>query len=147
MEPKMIAQNVLKAWEDGDLQKAASLITDDFSFSGLTPEPVGKEAFLGTQKVHNDAFEWAFNPRNIRTAGNQVDCDIQIHAKHTGTYDVRPLGLPVSPIPATGKSRDWPVEHLTFTIRGDQICRLDVKSGPGGGVPGTLEWLGVKMPA
>jgi hypothetical protein len=79
--------------------------------------------------------------------GDTVRMTIQITATHTGAFDVSKLGLPVPPIAATGKHRAWPVEHMAITVENGLISRLEVNNEPGGGVVGTLEWLGVRVPA
>jgi ketosteroid isomerase-like protein len=138
---------VMKAWEDRDLNATARLLADNFVVVGPAPEALGKDAYLGFQSVHNAAFaDWKFNVKDTRVEGDKVYVTIQIHATQTGPYDVSKLGIPLAPIPATGKSRDWPVEHLTATVKNGLVTELDVKSGPTGGVMGTLEWLGAPLP-
>lgn len=147
MSTTTIAKAALDAWEAKDLHKTASLLADNFVLTGPAPEPLSKAAFLTFQKVHNDAFaDWSFNARDFQEQGQVVRITIQITATHTGDFDVSKLGLPIPPITATGKSRQWPQETLTFTVEDDKIAGLHVEIGPGGGVVGTLEWLGVKLP-
>ena len=148
MSATTIAKAALAAWEARDLDKTASLLADDFVLTGPAPEPLGKAAFLTFQKVQHDAFgDWSFNARDFQEQGQVVRITIQITATHTGDFDVSKLGLPIPPITATGKSRQWPQETLNFTVKEDKIVALHVEIGPGGGVLGTLEWLGVKLPA
>ena len=138
----------LNAWETQDLAKTASLLADDFELTGPAPVPLNKAAYLTFQQVHNDAFaQWSFNPHDIQVHGNTVDCSIQIYATHTGTYDVSKLGIPIPPIPPTGKSNRWPPEVLHATVADGKITKLVIDTGPGGGVVGTLEWLGIQMPS
>jgi len=60
---------------------------------------------------------------------------------------VSKLGVPIPAVAATGKYRAWPVEHMTATVEQGQIRKLEINNEPGGGGPGTLEWLGVKVGA
>jgi predicted ester cyclase len=116
--------------------------------TGPAPVPLDKEAFLVFQQVHTDAFpDWNFNAQVVEEKGEHVRVVVQITATHLGTYDVAKLGLPLPPLPATAKRRQWPPDTLDFTITGDKISKLDVVVSPEGGVIGTLAWLGVKAPS
>lgn len=143
-----VAKATLAAWEAGDPGQTARLLSDDFALTGPAPVPLDKQAFLLFQQIHNDAFaDWKFNPQVVEEQNGRVKLGIQITATHTGTYDVSKLGLPVPPVPATGKRRQWPQEVLTFTIKDGLVTAVQVDSPPEGGVVGTLQWLGVDMPA
>lgn len=138
---------VMKAWEDRDLNATARLLADNFVVTGPAPEALGKDAYMGFQAVHNAAFaEWKFNVRETRVEGDKVYLTFQIHAKQTAPFDVSKLGIPLAPIPNTGKERDWPVEHMTATVKNGQMTELEIANEPGGGLIGTLEWLGAPMP-
>lgn len=148
MNASEVANALLVAWEEDDLDRTVSLLADDFVLTGPAPVPLHKQAFLLFRQVHREAFaDWKFNPREVKSQGSQVKLNVQITATHTGTYDVGKLGLPVPPIPATGKRRQWPTDELTFTIKDGQIASLHVETPPGSGVLGALEWLGVALPA
>ena len=137
---------VIKAWEDRDLNTTAALLADNFVVTGPAPEALSKQAYLGFQAVHNAAFaDWKFNVKDTRVDGDKVYVTFQIHAKQTGPFDVSKLGIPLAPIPATGKERDWPVEHMTATVKNGQVTELAIQNEPGGGLMGTLEWLGAPM--
>ncbi len=144
-----IAHAMLAAWEANDLDKTASLLSDDFVLTGPAPVPLNKEAYLTFQSIHNVGFpDWKFNVSEWQENGDTVHATIGITATHTGVYDVSKLGLPIPPVPATGKFTRWPVgEELIFTIKGDKIVAAQAVTLPGGGVMGTLERIGVKVPA
>ena len=148
MNVEKIVNEALKAWEARDLNKTASLLADNFRMTGVTPKPVTKEAFLMFQRVHNEAFpDWKFNVSDMGARGNEVDVTYRIRATHTGVYDVSKLGIALPPVQPTGKTRTWPRETMTFTLKNGKITHVDIEIGAGGGVAGTLEWLGVKIPA
>jgi len=132
MSATTIAKAALAAWEARDLDKTASLLADNFVLTGPAPEPLSKAAFLMFQKVHNDAFaDWSFNARDFQEQGQVVRSTIQITATHTGDFDVSKLGLSIPPITATGKSRQWPQETLTFTVEDDKMWPSMPKSAQG----------------
>lgn len=142
-----IVRDLLAAWESCDLGETASLLADNFRLTGMTPKPLNKEAFLIFQRVHNEAFpDWKFNIIELETLNNEVYVTIRIRATHSGVFDVARLGIPVPPIQPTGKTRSWPVEYMTFTVKNGQITSLEVDAGPGGELIGSLEWLGVRLP-
>lgn len=142
------AQALLSAWEAHDLAKSASLLADDFVLTGPAPVPLGKEAYLTFQAVHNEAFpDWRFNQELAEATAHRVRFPIQITSTHLGSYDVSKLGIPIPPVAATGKRRQWPQEALTFTVGNGQIIALHADTTPEGGVVGALAWLGVELPA
>src|SRR5579871_377165 len=103
-----IAKSLYAAWENRDLNRAASLLSDNFVITGPAPVPLNKEAFLVFQGVHNDGFpKWSFNARDFVENGDTVKCICKITGTHTGTYDVSQLGIPVPPVAATGISPVW----------------------------------------
>jgi predicted ester cyclase len=147
MNPAAIAKAALSAWEEGNPAKTAELLAEDFTLIGPAPVPLDKSAFLAFQQVHNEGFaDWKFNPEVAEERDDYVRLDIQITATHTGVYDVSKLGLPVPPIPATGKRRQWPQESLTFTVKEGKISSIHAQVAPEGGIAGTLAWLGVELP-
>jgi predicted ester cyclase len=110
-------------------------LTDDFVFSGVTPQPVGKQEFIGGQQQWAAAApDWHITLENLRAEGNTVQATSHVTGTHTNT-----LSLPGLPsLPATGRqfeSRD----ATTATLRGDQIASLTIVPGS----PGILEQLGV----
>lgn len=142
------AKAALAAWEAHDPGTMAGFLMDDFVLTGPAPVPLDKQAFLVFQQVHNGGFaDWKFNPEVLEAQGDRVKMRIQITATHTGTFHVDKLGLPVPPVLATGKRRQWPQELLTFTVKDGRIASLHVDTQPEGGVTGTLIWLGVDLPA
>lgn len=144
-----IAKSLYAAWENNDLNKAASILSDSFVLTGPAPVPLNKDAYLTFQSVHNTGFSnWSFNARDFRENGNTVVCMCRISATHTGVYDVSRLGLPVPPVQPTGITPIWAEERMTFTISGGKITALVVEQlGEGAGVVGTLRQLGVALPA
>ena len=142
-----IACSLLDAWDARDLKKTASLLAEDFALTGPAPVPLNKEAYLTFQSVHNDAFsDWKFNIHNVQESGDSVRMQIRITATNDGPYNVSRLGLPIPTLAPTGKFMRWNEEVVTVTVKGDKVVAGHVELGPGGGVIGTLERMGVKVP-
>jgi hypothetical protein len=121
-----------------DLDRAGRYLTDDFTFSGPTPQPQNKQEFLAAQKAWFAGVpDWSVALSNMSDAGGRVTATAQISGTQTNT-----LALPGQPaLPATGKhfsSRDG----VTATLRGDQVAALVLQPG----APGILEQLGVQIP-
>ena len=142
------AKAVLAAFEARDLKATAALLADDFELTGPAPVALNKDQYLVFQAIHNEGFtDWRFNIKEAHAEGDKAYVSIQITATHNGVYDVSKIGVPIPPLQPTDKSRAWPVEHLTVTVKDGKVRQLYVKNEPAGGVMGTLEWLGVRVPA
>jgi ketosteroid isomerase-like protein len=51
-------------------ERVASYLTEDFVFSGVTPQPVGKEGFIEGQKAWSIGVpDWHATPENLREEG------------------------------------------------------------------------------
>src|SRR5205085_12087068 len=88
------------ALESKDFEKAASYLSDDFTLSGPTPQPVGKNEFIGIQSAFMRAIpDWSFNHHDLQEQGDKVTSAVQITGTHTKELVVP--GMP--PLPATGK--------------------------------------------
>jgi hypothetical protein len=140
--------DLMTAWENHDLSKTAGLLANNFELTGIGPEPLYKDTFIMFQRVHNEAFpDWKFNVSEIRLDGHRVYLTFRVKATHSGIYDVSRLGIALPPIQPTAKARSWPEEHMICMVKSGKIRYMHIDTGPGGGLIGTLEWLGVKLPA
>jgi predicted ester cyclase len=133
----------LEAWERGDTTTLASQLTDDFVLSGPLPQPIGRDQFLAVYRaLHTAIPDWQFHARDFREEGHQVHVTVEVTGTHTGPLAVIP-GVP--PVPPTGKPIHLPAEHLTFTLRGEQVSAETLDSQPGGGVAGIYAQVGAPL--
>ncbi len=133
----------LAAWSGSDWAALSSLVTDDFVFSGATPQPVDKTAFLGLGHALLAAFpDWSFNASDFREEGDNVYLTVRITGTHSGTLAAIP-GAP--PVPATGKHVELPAEQHVYTVRGGQASRLAITIPPNGGVAGLYAQVGAPL--
>ncbi|HEV2461504.1 MAG TPA: nuclear transport factor 2 family protein, partial [Ktedonobacterales bacterium] len=118
--------------------EAARYMTDDFVFSGATPQPMGKQEFLAAQQAWVAAVpDWHIALENLRVEGDAVLANPRISGTHSGT-----LALPGQPsVPATGRHFETH-DASSATLRGDQVASITLTPGS----PGILEQLGVPMP-
>jgi len=138
-----LARKGLHAFESGDAATLSSLVADDFTFVGITPQPLTKQDFLGFMHVMTTAFpDFKFNETHAEESGDTATVKHKITGTHTGT-----LALPgMPPIPATGKKIALPEEKEVYTFKGGKLAKMVGEPAPDGGVPGLLKQLGVQMP-
>ncbi len=142
MDAETIVRETIAAYEAGNVSRAGQYLTDDFTFSGPTPEPVGKTEFLGLMGGLLEAFpDWRFNAKNFKVQGNKVTFTTKVTGTHTDTLDTHIPGIP--PVPATNKKITMPEEPNIAILRGDKIASFELTPVPGGGVAGILSQLGV----
>jgi predicted ester cyclase len=117
----------------------ASLLTDDFTFSGATPQPVGKQEFIaGQQQWFIGAPDWHLAQENVREEGTTVKATSRLTGTQTQT-----LALPMTPpIPVTGKHFSATMA-ATVTFRDGKMASLSVVPDS----PTIFEQLGVQPPA
>ena len=69
--------------EYGNMDMAAECLSEDFLFSGPTPEPVGKKQFIELHTALRNALpDWSFNPANIEEHGDTVTLKVHITGTH-----------------------------------------------------------------
>jgi hypothetical protein len=134
----------LQAFGAGDVAALDQMTTDDFVFSGSTPQPLHKVEFLGLCQANHTAFsDFDFNGSDYHEDGDVVTVNTAITATHTGPLALIP-GVPV--VPATGKRIQIPEERQTCTIRDGKLARLEIASPPGGGIPAAYAQVGSPLP-
>ena len=139
-----IVKAVFEAMETKDFDKMSAMVTDDFTFSGPVPEPVGKEKWVSLQRALLNGFpDWKFNA-SFHESGETVHIDVEITGTHDGDLDLSVMGLPN--VPATGKSIKLPKGHMDATLSDGKLSSLVGKPTEGGGVMGILSQLGVELP-
>ena len=135
----------LAASEAGQAGRFADMLSDDMVFAGPVPEPVGKREFVGLMTAMVAALpDWKFNAMDFKQNGDQVTVVFQITGTQTGELDLPLPGFPK--LPATGRHVSLPKEPTTVTVKDGKIIRLELAVVPGGGVPGVLAQLGVRLP-
>lgn len=144
MSAAQIVEAFSEAMEARDWQKVASFLSDDFTLSGPTPQPVGKKEFIAIQSAFMAAIpDWSFNLSRLEERGDKVLATVRVTGTHS--RDLAVPGLP--PVPATNKKISLPEEHMEFTFKGDKIASASSDNVPGGGVPGVLQQMGVPLPS
>jgi predicted ester cyclase len=140
-----LVKATLAAFESGDTKKAESLLSDDMVFAGPMPQPVGKKEFIGLQGALVAAIpDWKFNASDYKEQGDKVTLKAHISGTHTKPLTLPPMGI--QSLPPTGTRVQLPYESLTVTVKNGKATRIEAEHVEGGGVPGLLAQLGVKLP-
>jgi len=133
---KLIAQN---------MGAMANDMSDDFSFSGPTPVPLNKAAYVGMMSSLVNAFPDLKNNLKITgESGGKVEGSVQMAGTHTKPFDLSGMKMPV--FPPTGKSFSLPRESFVITVKNGKISGFEVSVPEGGGLGGILAQLGIEMP-
>lgn len=148
MDMQTEASELMEALAKGDHANAGQYLTDDFTVTGPTPDPIGKLEFLGLHTILAQAFpDFSFNVSQVAQQGDKVEATIRITGTQTGILDVSKIGLPIPAIQPTGEKIALPTEHPVLTIREGKFSSLNLPQVPGGGLHGILQQLGQQMPA
>ena len=145
MDAKTTVQTLLDALQKADFETAKSLLSDEFQFSGLVPEPISRDAWLKMSRNLKKAFpnlDYRFHVEGAD--GNIVRISAKLKGTHTHDLDVSAMNMGV--IPATKKSFINPNERGKVTVRSGKVTAWVVESIAGGGLMGILGQLGVKSP-
>jgi hypothetical protein len=129
--------------QKGDFVNAKAMLADDFQFSGSTPEPINKEAWLGMSASLKAAFsDLNYHFRVIGTEGDVVRSTTQLSGTHNGSFDLTNMNMGV--IPATNKTFSSKLEKTRVTVKENKITAWVVEATDGAGLKSILGELGVK---
>jgi len=146
MDSKATAQAVMDAVQNADFDKAKSLLTDDFQFSGPVPQPINGAAWMGMSASLKGAFpdlDYQFHVESVD--GNTVNISAELKGTHNGDFDLTAMGMGV--IPATNKSFAAAHEHGKVVVQDGKVKSWTTEATEGAGLMAILGQLGVKMPS
>lgn len=137
----------MTALETNEQETAASYLSDEFLFSGWTPQELGKKDFLAVIEGFKEGIPGLiFNLHNVLERDETtVTATMKISGYQTDSFILPPLGTP--PIPQTASSITMPAEDVTYRFdHNDQIVEMRVQHVAGGGIRGLLRQLGFDLP-
>ena len=146
MDARTTVQTLLDSVQEADFEQAKSLLSNEFQFSGLLPEPVDRDVWLKMSRSLKKAFpdlNYRFHVEG--TDGDVVRVSAKLKGTHTHELDVSAMNMGV--IPATKKSFINPHERGKVTVRGGKVTSWVVESIAGGGLKGIFGQLGIKESA
>jgi predicted ester cyclase len=145
MNKREIVETLLDSVQKGDFEKAKSLLSDDFQFSGPIPESVNREAWLGMSASLKTAFpDLDYHFKVIGTDGDVVRTTSQLSGTHRGSFDLTNMNMGV--IPATNKAFSAKLEKTKITVKENKITSWAVEPTQGAGLNAILDQLGVNLP-
>ena len=145
MDAKDTVQALMDAVQQGDFERAKSLLSDDFQFSGPVPEPINADGWIGISRSLKNAFpdlDYHFHVESMD--GNTANVSAELTGTHRGDFDLTAMGMGV--IPATNKSFAAAHEHGKITVNGDKVTSWSTEATEGAGLMAILGQLGVKPP-
>jgi hypothetical protein len=140
----------MAAFEARNFDTAKSYLTEDFIFSGWTPQPVYTQDFFTIfgglmAGIPNLMFHFhTVHDLREQQTHSRVEATIRITGTQTEGFVLPPLGLP--PIPQTAQTISLPEERWNYTVVNNKIARILVEHVPGGGIGGLLHQLGINVP-
>jgi predicted ester cyclase len=143
MNKREIVQTLLDSVQKGDFEKAKTLLTDDFQFSGPIPEPINRDAWLGMSSSLKTAFpDLDYHFKVIGADDDVVRTTSQLSGTHRGSFDLTDMNMGV--IPATNKSFSAKLEKTKITVKDNKITSWAVEPTEGAGLKAILSQLDVK---
>jgi predicted ester cyclase len=146
MDSKATVQALMDSVQKGDFEKAKSLLTDDFKFSGPVPEPINGPAWLGMSASLKAAFpdlNYQFQIESVD--GNTVNISAELKGTHKGNLDLTAMGMGV--IPPTNKSFAAAHELGKAIVQDGKVKTWATEATEGAGLMAILGQLGVKPPS
>jgi hypothetical protein len=120
-----VMRSFAAAMQAKDWDTVATYLADDFTCTGIRPQPLDAQAFLAGQRALAAALpDWQFALQNLEERGDVVTAI----ASTTGTF-IHPLAMPgMPPIPPDGQPLAQGDDRITATLRGARIATLDIRA-------------------
>ena len=145
MNKRETVQALMDSVQKGDFETAKAMLADDFQFSGTTPEPIDRDAWLSMSASLKTAFpDLDYHFKVIGTEGHVVRTTSQWSGTHSGSLDLTDMNIGV--IPATNKSFVANRDRTKLTVKENKITSWVVEPTQGAGLMEILKQLDAKMP-
>lgn len=143
MSVESVARDVVMHMTDVERLKAMST-PDAMASGGVLPQPIPMMEALKVMAGLTTAFpDIKFDIEQVTVNGDQATVKATWSGTNTGAMSLPIPGM--APIPATGKKVSVKDVYVVM-VKGDKVSHFMVESPAGGGVPGALAQMGVKMP-
>ena len=128
-----------------NLEKLKTMLTADAMASGgVLPQPIPATEALRVTGGLTTAFpDIKFDIEQVTVNGDVATVKVTWSGTNAGAFSLPIPGM--APIPATGK-RVSVKDVYVVTVKGDKVSHFAVESPAGGGIPGALAQMGVKIP-
>src|SRR5512142_3094072 len=143
MSVEQVARDFIAQMDDAQ-KTMARLTSDAMVAGGVLPAPMPAAQAMGVMNALKTAFpDLQFRIDKVTVNGDQARVDTTWSGTNTGSLSLPMPGMPN--LPPTGKKVSVKDGYLV-TVQGDKVSRMEVDSPAGGGVPGALAQLGIKVP-
>jgi len=140
-----IVKTLITALQSGDLELAASTMSDSFQESGLTPSPLSRDEFLTVQSELLAAMpDFSYNLSNIQVEGDTVKALIAITGTHNNILSLPMFGLQT--IEPTGLAVELPQVESTYRVVSGKVVEMRTPQVQGTGFSGLLQQVGAELP-
>jgi hypothetical protein len=145
-----VVNDFMEALGAKDYTKAAGLLADTATISGLTPAPLSRGHFINVMSKLAEGFpNLGLNFQLVEETGqteegSQVRGTVQMSGTQVNSFELPPLGI--GQIPEMGRSISLPEESWEYLVREHVIASIQVERKPGGGIEGLLNQLGIHDP-
>jgi predicted ester cyclase len=128
-----------------NVDKLKSFFTKDAMASGgVLPMPVPLSESLKVTAGLAVAFpDLKMEIQQVAVKGDQATVTVMWGGTNTGPLNLPVPGMPA--IPPTGKKVSVKDIYI-LTVQGDKVSHFEIATPAGGGIPGAVAQLGVKMP-
>ncbi len=138
-------ETFMTALQSGDLELAASVMIDDFTLIGFTPEALSGREFLALQSdLLAGMPDFSYHLSAVQQEDGRVRALIQITGTQRNDLTLAPLGLQT--IPATGLAVDLPQVPVEYSVVNGRVAKMALETVPGGGLSGLLQQLDAELP-
>ena len=146
MNKRETVQALLDSVQKGDFEHAKTMLADDFQFSGPTPAPIDRDAWLSMSDSLKTAFpDLDYHFKVIGADGDVVRATMQLTGTHSGPFDLTTMDMGV--IPATNKNFSAKPEKAKVTVKDNKITAWFVEPTQGADLKSILDQLGVQAVA
>ena len=145
MNKRETVQALVDSIQKGDFENAKTMLADDFQFSGSTPEPINRDAWLDMSSSLKTAFpDLDYHFKVIGADDDIVKTTSQLSGTHRGSFDLTNMKMGV--IPPTNKTFAAKLEPTKITVKENKITSWAVEPTEGAGLKAILGQLGIKEP-
>ena len=143
MSVESVARDVVMNMTDTAKLKTMST-PDAMASGGVLPQAIPMMDALQVVAGLKTAFpDYKVNVDKVTVNGDKATVDATWGGTNTGPFSLPMPGM--APIPPTGKKVSVKDVYVV-TVKGDKVSHFMVDSPAGGGIPGALTQMGVKMP-
>lgn len=145
MKARNTVKTLLTALQSGDMDVAASLMSDDFVIRGWLHEPLGKGGFLAIQsELLNAMPDFSYGLSELEEHNGLVSALMQVTGTHTNDLALPIFGIEL--IPATGLAIVLPQVRTEYLLEDGKVKEISVEAVPGSGLSGLLQQIGTELP-